>query len=56
MNDARIIFAGTPAFATPTLRMLCNRGHRPVAVLTQPDRPTGRGCTPGRKSGKTAGD
>ncbi len=43
MNDARIIFAGTPAFATPTLRMLCNRGHRPVAVLTQPDRPTGRG-------------
>lgn len=43
MNDARIIFAGTPAFATPTLRMLYDRGHRPVAVLTQPDRPAGRG-------------
>lgn len=43
MKDARIIFAGSPVFATPTLRMLCERGHRPVAVLTQPDRPAGRG-------------
>jgi methionyl-tRNA formyltransferase len=43
MKAARIIFAGSPAFATPTLRMLCERGHRPVAVLTQPDRPAGRG-------------
>lgn len=43
MKDARIIFAGSPAFATPTLRMLCEHDHRPVAVLTQPDRPAGRG-------------
>lgn len=43
MNNARIIFAGSPEFATPTLQMLCDRGHRPVAVLTQPDRPAGRG-------------
>lgn len=43
MTAARIIFAGSPAFATPTLQMLCERGHRPVAVLTQPDRPAGRG-------------
>jgi methionyl-tRNA formyltransferase len=43
MKDTRIIFAGSPVFATPTLRMLCERGHRPVAVLTQPDRPAGRG-------------
>lgn len=43
MKAARIIFAGSPAFATPTLQMLCDRGHRPVAVLTQPDRPAGRG-------------
>jgi methionyl-tRNA formyltransferase len=43
MKAARIIFAGSPAFATPTLQMLCERGHRPVAVLTQPDRPAGRG-------------
>ena len=42
-KDARIIFAGSPAFATPTLQMLCDRGYRPVAVLTQPDRPAGRG-------------
>jgi methionyl-tRNA formyltransferase len=43
MQAARIIFAGSPAFAAPTLRMLHERGHRPVAVLTQPDRPAGRG-------------
>lgn len=43
MKTARIIFAGSPSFATPTLQMLCDRGHRPVAVLTQPDRPAGRG-------------
>ncbi|MBM4221442.1 MAG: methionyl-tRNA formyltransferase, partial [Gammaproteobacteria bacterium] len=43
MKAARIIFAGSPAFATPTLQMLCDRGHRPIAVLTQPDRPAGRG-------------
>ncbi len=43
LNDARIIFAGSPAFATPTLQMLCDQGCRPVAVLTQPDRPAGRG-------------
>ena len=43
MKAERIMFAGSPAFAAPTLRMLCERGHRPVAVLTQPDRPAGRG-------------
>jgi methionyl-tRNA formyltransferase len=43
MKAARIVFAGSPAFAAPTLRMLCERDHRPVAVLTQPDRPAGRG-------------
>ncbi len=43
LKDARIIFAGSPAFATPTLQMLCDQGYQPVAVLTQPDRPAGRG-------------
>jgi methionyl-tRNA formyltransferase len=43
VKDVRIIFAGSPDFATPTLKMLCDRGYRPVAVLTQPDRPAGRG-------------
>jgi methionyl-tRNA formyltransferase len=38
-----IVFAGTPAFAVPTLRTLLERGHHVVAVYTQPDRPAGRG-------------
>lgn len=46
MNDntgLRIIFAGTPDFAVPALQQLLESGHVPVAVLTQPDRPAGRG-------------
>jgi methionyl-tRNA formyltransferase len=39
----RLIFAGTPEFALASLQALCGAGHRPVAVLTQPDRPAGRG-------------
>lgn len=39
----RLIFAGTPAFAVPTLEALLNAGHEVVAVCTQPDRPAGRG-------------
>lgn len=39
----RIIFAGTPDFAVPTLQMLINSGHTICAVYTQPDRPAGRG-------------
>lgn len=39
----RIIFAGTPAFALPTLEALHAGGHDIVAVYTQPDRPAGRG-------------
>ena len=38
-----MVFAGSPAFAVPTLQCLADLGHRPVAVLTQPDRPAGRG-------------
>jgi methionyl-tRNA formyltransferase len=34
---------GTPAFAVPTLQMLIDRGEEVVAVVTQPDRPKGRG-------------
>ena len=40
-----MVFAGSPAFATPTLQRLADLGHVPVAVLTQPDRPAGRGRT-----------
>ena len=39
----RLVFAGTPDFALASLRALVDAGHRPVAVLTQPDRPAGRG-------------
>lgn len=40
---SRILFAGTPEFACESLRALVDSGVRPVAVLTQPDRPAGRG-------------
>lgn len=39
----KIIFAGTPDFAVPALAALINAGHEVVMVLTQPDRPAGRG-------------
>ena len=39
----RIIFAGTPEFARVALTALHSAGHTIVAVLTQPDRPSGRG-------------
>jgi methionyl-tRNA formyltransferase len=43
MNPLRIAFAGTPQFALPALRALLSSTHRVVGVLTQPDRPAGRG-------------
>ncbi|MFA7096563.1 MAG: methionyl-tRNA formyltransferase [Gammaproteobacteria bacterium] len=39
----KIIFAGTPEFAVPTLAALLRSGHEVCAVYTQPDRPAGRG-------------
>jgi methionyl-tRNA formyltransferase len=39
----RIIFAGTPEFAAVALRALLAAGHQVPLVLTQPDRPAGRG-------------
>jgi methionyl-tRNA formyltransferase len=39
----KIIFAGTPEFAVPALAALIDAGHQVVMVLTQPDRPAGRG-------------
>jgi len=39
----KIIFAGTPDFAVPTLNMLLQSEHQVCAVYTQPDRPAGRG-------------
>ena len=39
----RIIFFGTPAFAVPSLKALLESRHEVVAVVTQPDKPRGRG-------------
>lgn len=41
----RVVFMGSPAFALPTLRALIHE-HDVVAVVTQPDRPAGRGRAP----------
>ena len=39
----RIIFFGTPLFAVPSLKALLNSGHEVLAVVTQPDKQSGRG-------------
>ena len=39
----RIVFMGTPEFAVPSLKALCENGYNVVGVFTQPDRPKGRG-------------
>ena len=39
----RLIYAGTPDFAVPALDALADAGHDIVLVLSQPDRPAGRG-------------
>jgi len=43
MKNPRVIFAGTPEFALASLSALVDAGVVPIAVLTQPDRPAGRG-------------
>ena len=44
MNKAlTLVFAGTPKFAVPTLESLIGSGHHVSLVVTQPDRPSGRG-------------
>ena len=42
----RVLFWGTPTFALPSLRALYGEGHEIVGVVTQPDRPAGRGREP----------
>ena len=43
MSAAKLIFAGTPDFALASLQALVEAGYDVVAVMTQPDRPSGRG-------------
>lgn len=39
----QVVFMGTPDFSVPSLKALLNSPHRVQAVVTQPDRPRGRG-------------
>lgn len=43
MSISRVIFMGTPEFACPTLQALADRGYEIPLVISQPDRPKGRG-------------
>ena len=43
MSGLRILFMGTPEFAVPSLGAILVAGHTIVGVVTQPDKPTGRG-------------
>ena len=55
----RIVFMGTPEFAVPALTRLGTSGHKVVAVVSQPDRPSGRHMrltpTPVRKEAERLG-
>ena len=39
----RVLFMGTPDFAVPTLKALCENEYDVIGVITQPDKPKGRG-------------
>jgi methionyl-tRNA formyltransferase len=39
----RLVYLGTPRFAVPTLERMVEAAHQVAAVITQPDRPRGRG-------------
>lgn len=51
----RVIFAGTPEFAAKALEALIQSEHEVVMVLSQPDRPAGRGRQAERKCREGAG-
>ncbi|MFZ0283547.1 MAG: methionyl-tRNA formyltransferase, partial [Bacteroidales bacterium] len=50
MKNLRVVFMGTPEFAVASLGSLLMNGYNVVAVVTAPDKPTGRG----RKIAKSA--
>jgi methionyl-tRNA formyltransferase len=43
VTNVRVVFFGTPQFAVPSLEHLIASSHQVVGVVTQPDRPRGRG-------------
>jgi methionyl-tRNA formyltransferase len=46
LSSLKLVFCGTPGFAVPTLDKLAGAGCRMQLVVTQPDRPKGRGLEP----------
>ena len=58
-TSLQILFAGTPDFSVPPLQRLIAEGFPPIAVLTHPDRPAGRGrqmqASPVKQLAVTAG-
>jgi methionyl-tRNA formyltransferase len=53
-QDLRIIYLGTPDFAVPGLELLVKHGYHVVAVVTAPDKPSGRGLSVQHSDIKTA--
>ncbi len=51
-----IVFIGTPTFAVPSIERLFTEGHEISAVITQPDRPAGRGRQPRTPAVKLAAE
>ena len=51
----RVVFMGTPDFAVGTLEALIEAGHQVIGVVTQPDKPKGRGKNSYAYSGKRGG-
>jgi methionyl-tRNA formyltransferase len=55
----KLVFCGTPSFAVPTLKAALRAGHNIELVVTQPDRPSGRGmqlvAPPVKETAITAG-
>ena len=45
-HGLKVVFFGTPTFAVPTLDALLSSTHHVVGVVTQPDKPRGRGQKP----------
>jgi len=43
VGNLKVVFCGTPLFAVPTLKAVLRAGHEVALVVTQPDRPSGRG-------------
>ncbi|MCX5745957.1 MAG: formyltransferase family protein, partial [Proteobacteria bacterium] len=50
----KLVFMGSPAFAVPCLRALVAHGHEVGLVVSQPDKPAGRGAQLAAPAVKTA--